>query len=670
MHLALHRTNQSIILKTLFTFTTILFAQLFFAQHVFPEYNQTNLNQVDVDGTNIVVSGTCDQFWVSTDNGTTWDRSEKNIDHIIDIQIIDGTSKVLIGGQEGAGIYDFSNNSYENIYSDQRVNHVLYKNEKIYLVCNQLVLASDLDQINFEFVASVSDSDRYNALDHSDNYLFLGTNLGELYKVNISDYQYSVVHTFTNAIRNLSWVNDNMGYVKVSAESNFYLTKNGGSTMEIVNLTEAATPLAYDENTIISLNTNRIVVSTDGGVTSEYIDTDNSEEYSLATNGIFTEDGTLYLVGYAGMIVKTNDFGNTMTHLNSQKRISINAIATNDNGAIFTGSTNGNYRYTADNGITWIEGKIEENDIKSVQINDEGVFYIGTEFALFKYDNSAFTQVAEGDFSHIIFHTGHWYQFKNLGGGFVEIQRSEDAINWEEKYSGLGVLSDVKIGVNNKIYVGLTNGYIVGSADGENWEKKSVDLGNNISEINFATDTKGYAITNGKLHQTLDGENWEEIRSGYLTDNLTLIDEDQILYTTGSSQKTIIHESSDSGASFSIPAKYCDTAKSSFLDNDNNLWIGQRFGGLIRVMTNDPVSTQDALLDDSIILFPNPAIKGEVLSSATEWDQIIVLDLYGNIVTKKGQGNQFQLPDYLHTGIYVLKIQRKSNWLSQKIVVR
>lgn len=667
-------------MKSIYTFFLLFIIHTTWAQVLDSDFVLSNLYSIDVDGENIVTGGSCDQFWLSTDGGDSWDYSDKVDFSPLSVKIIKGTDQVLLCGLEGAGVYDISDMTYTPVYTNERVNDIAIVESHAYFLSNYHVVKCDLADWSLSLIATLDDSgsDFYRSMDASENFLFLGSEEGVLSKVNLANEEVQTAYTFGSRVGGMSWANDMVGYIEVSGSNDFFVSKDGGATMQNTSLIESASALAYTEDIMISLNTNRIVLSMDGGMTSEFIDTKTTPQYSLALAGTFTDDGTLYICGYAGMIVKTSDFGHTIEHLNAFNRVDCHAIGINNDDEILAAGLDGYYKYSQDNGNTWEDGFIEGLEDSgfqwSIVHNDAGDFYLGNETALYEIVESNPEVVLTGNFKNLLFHEGAFYQIDNGDELNVHINHSEDLENWTTLYSTTGLVVDQNVSLDGDIIIGLKDAYIRGNLSSSEWYKNDIDIdasleGKSIREINFVDENIGYLIVNGQLYKTLDGETWNKIYSGYLMDNLQILGAEQLSVSRGSSNKLTVMESLDSGNSFQLVDSYCSIAFASTLASDHSIYYTQRFGGVVRSELSMPVSSLDELPSEPIVVSPNPVQNGSLVSFDQLSNKVRILDTQGRVVYFKTNTNQIEVPAYLATGIYFLQIENSDKVSVVKLMV-
>jgi|GEM_PF-6802581 len=104
-------------------------------------------------------------------------------------------------------------------------------------------------------------------------------------------------------------------------------TIDGGNTwVEIQDWPENNPVRVYNEDIIMTSNTNRFFVSTDGGATNTANYMSDDIHAGLIYNTRFDEDGNIYMVGESSMVLRSSDLGETYDNLIPNIRTHLNNI--------------------------------------------------------------------------------------------------------------------------------------------------------------------------------------------------------------------------------------------------------------------------------------------------------------------------------------------------------
>jgi len=296
---------------------------------IFPEVPYTELSEIAVEGDYIYTAGDCNTALLSKDAGQTWTTFSIE-DRIRNVRILPGSNgqKAIYQFQDEILVLDANTLEFEEISSGSLFlssgNYVSVEvdDKNVYVISNQNIHKSLAGgDYSWSKIADFNfDNDAVVVTDITENYMHIGTLNGSLFRVDLATDAVDLMNNFMNRIYAFDMVSDDLGYLTVQNFSHPIKTTDGGMTYtDLENLPENINVTGYGDDVIMTINTNRIYVSTDGGQTSTYIPMPEDGTYDLIYAKYVTNDGVLYLAGRSSTIVKSEDFGESFINLNEYK---------------------------------------------------------------------------------------------------------------------------------------------------------------------------------------------------------------------------------------------------------------------------------------------------------------------------------------------------------------
>jgi photosystem II stability/assembly factor-like uncharacterized protein len=387
-----------------------------------------------------------------------------------------------------------------------------------------------------------------------------------------------------------------------------------------------------------------------------------------------------------GGIYKSVNNGETWTRLNAYPSPECWAIAFNDSNHIFAGDgdTGGVYK-SIDNGVSWTEVLPNSVAPVDIEINEEGIIFVGTRDNFYRstnngnqwvscyqgLDNQIIASILIYSPSEIYVGTGYY----TSGNG---VYYSSDLGNtWEQK------------GLNGKIVYSLTSdqfsniyastkseGIYKLQNQGETWRQINQGLKNfDIFRIQMTPDNMLFACSEseGGIYRSIDyGESWQITGMVAGTMWQGLITESGNIYaaTDGGVQKY----NSSSGNWFALGLR---EVKNVVIDKDNVLFAGTRWNGVYASYddgntwnlttpiggTGTEIFTMALYPDNSILLGTNDYIKLST-DKGTSWSTIInqlPSSIIGNLVIGIDQmvyvtsGTNLCKTDDLESDFFIIK---------------
>jgi len=588
---------------------------------IYPTVPYSELNAIAVEGDFIYTAGDCNSALISTDGGENWET--------IEVEKLVANIRILPGSNGSKAVYQFIDGVYELdaftlefteisssslFLSSGSYISVETDDENVYVISSQNIHRGKVGEYDWEKIADFDfDNNSVLRTDITENYLHVGTLNGQFFNVHLETNEVVEKNDFMNRISAFDMVNDDLGYFTIQSFSNPIKTTDGGETYTALeNLPENINVKGYGDNVIMTINTNRIYVSTDGGASATYIPTPRDGTYDLIFSNYMTEDGTLYLAGRSSVIAKTEDFGMSFVNLNSYKRENLMDINIHSSG---TGvAVGGNYSIikTENGGAQWELTDIpleEGNFLNAALVLAQGKYIVAGSDALVIVENDQVVHTVERGLDALHYSNSGDYLIglQSSNNDYSIIKSTDGGLSWNTKAFLPGYSFNISQSSNGKIYVpGLDGDIYTSTDDGETWEIERFGVDLDVTRVLFYDDNIGIATTGTQLYKTEDGgQTATQIASGYIIRNMHFVNEDQIIYTTAQNAMTNVFESIDGGESFERVKTFCSQSFNSFKDEDNVVWFAQNGGHINNYQPQGTSSTQK-IIPTSTILYPNP----------------------------------------------------------------
>lgn len=620
-------------MKTLMTILAICISySISYSQNsAYPQSPYFDLYDIVVEGDNILSAGSCNQALYSRDGGITLNTFPISVESY---------KMAAVPGSNGTKAYLMSNSEIHILDSETEsvipavintgmtlsgtFHDIHTKGDDIIVIGSFAITRSNTNQYDFEslgeFEYASNDNIGYSSV--SENFVFMSTRKGKIFKTDLNNKTTELVYDFDTDVRGIAMGTDLIGYASVNAK--IFKTTDGGESWILKDgVIESLNPIAYGENIIISQNTNRLVVSTDGGETSDFLSTSGYKDIGLMNKGRFQDDGTLYLVGRAGTIAKSQDFGYTLESFNPVSKQDIQSITFDDNGNGLATAGEDVILVTSDGGNTWTDlnyqSEFEQNYIDGSALLNDGSILIGSGNGIVKIENGNSSQISTEEVTGMLYNSEKDYLIiaKYQGGDYLMKKSIDGGVTWETK----GFISDYGYNIHQsstgKIYIpGNNDEYYTSDDDGETWVTNVNPFGTYISSFSFLDEMNGLISTGNALHRTTDGgETFTQINNAYAISNLQMIAENNYLFTTAQNSSTTVYQTKNAGENWTIIDSYCSSSRASALVGDQ-YWLGQR-GGHINVTQVD-LSTGINKID-----IQDLAIKNNLLRST----DLLMIDL-------------------------------------------
>ncbi len=237
-----------------------------------------------------------------------------------------------------------------------------------------------------------------------------------------------------------------------------------------------------------------------------------------------TDNGTGWIVGAGGTVLKTTDNGLTWIKQSIGNYYSLYAVATSDGVNCYAGGYLGKFNISKDGGATWsVSTTNSTKDIRSIFVQSRGVVYISQDAGIIERtgdDGLTWTNQTTGITSAI-------FEIALLGSnGFAvgaqgKLLRTTDAgANWSlVPVHEIFDLTSVRMMDASKILVVGVNGQLLTSTNGGSSFESKFPFQNNVSQYAIAYDPGNYYLSvgeAGQINKSTNGVNWTVTTARYL----------------------------------------------------------------------------------------------------------------------------------------------------------
>lgn len=660
----------------------------------YPNQPYSNLYLIDVMDNYIYTIGSCNTMMISPDEGLTWSIMESPIGNgIIDLDIIPNTNgkKAIILKQGLIIVYDSQTDTYITISDDNlrlsagKYKSIIIKGNYVYVISNNSIHKSEIGVYTWSKSTKLNLGNDYTySSDFTENYIWIGTNSGKILKISFTDGIATTTTDLGGRIRNLDMVNDELGYAISSAKYNIQKTVDGANTFSILTgMPEAISPVGWGDNTIMSINTNRIYTSDDGGQTSKRYPLPDDGYTNLVSAYKMTDEGELYFVGKASMVIKTNDFAETFIHLNKIKRENLQSICINSTGEGYAIGGYSTFVHTSDNGKSWTPIELNLSPTKSF-INDiepigQNRFMLGHQNGTSIIEEGTVVQTDSIPCQLIMKSKIYNYIIasRRIGNEYMISKSNDNGSSWTDLFNAPIYVSDIKESNTGKIFItGENNTLIISEDQGLNWKIQEVSgLDRQISSMDFIDDNFGILSTGQAIYLTRDGgKTASALKTGYGLQNLKIIDNEHFIATSISNQKTSIFETVDQGNEWELTNTFCSKTYNIFYDNKNTVWLANEGGHINKHTILNPSKISELSNYNPIIAYPNPVKSGRDIFLTLKGNHLTSLQIIelatGKIIYKQSKIKSGKVSiKKLIPGLYILKTINSEDIYYNKLVV-
>lgn len=659
----------------------------------FPEVPFTSLTGVTAMGDNIIAAGTCGLAMYSSDGGGTWSFIDIGEEYYeVDPSRGSAGTAAYLSTRDEIFVLDVEANEMRStgvtaagLISGNFVDvHVGVDDAVVVGSIGVFSGGAELQNMALLSELSYDSDDRIIATSSTEGYVWVGLRKGKILRIDKATGVLEVVHDAEEDLRTISFGSDEVGYIGAAATTKISKTADAGATWTVLTaFSEVATLHAYGDNVIVSQNTNRLLVSTDGGMSTEYVPYPSEGLSAYLEDLTINSDGTMYMVGQASTVLRSSDFGLTYENLNAYPRETISNMTFSDDGSV--GFALGYYStllFTEDGGDTWTAADIEYSqnnpamnggvileDNSIILCTEVGIVKASKSDGLMPYSDETLVQMMYNQ------QEGYMMGVKYQGGNWLMRKSTDKGITWESKvllpnygytwgYSEGGLFI---VAIDNE-------SYMISRDHGESWMEVQHGFGNYVHSVSFYDMEHGLLSAGNQLYKTTDGAiTWEPISTGYLQSNTQMLSEDHYVFTSAQDFMTTVKETRDGGDTWNVIDSYCSQSMCSTMSGDR-YWMGQRFGHLNFTVIAPITSVHETGLEQ-VTLRSNMLRRGELLhftAMIVDIDQVVIFDAVGNPVNvqKSMLGDEVQIAtDNMTKGLYFVSLQDGNHPRASRFVV-
>ena len=573
---------------------------------IYPDLPNTLYVHLDVIDDHVYTSGTCDIISVSHDRGQNWSFVELQ-ESIRDLKILPNSNGSLALYLSSSKLHLFNGNDLSLTELDTDNLSLAIGNfislevddNNIYIIGRSKIYQTTLGEFNWTLLSDLmlDPSDRSNTSAVTTDFIYTGSFEGKIRKTSKSSGETQILPSFNETIYSISMVNNEQGYIDAKGEFSIFKTQNSWlDKIELTSMPEKINPLGFGTDILVTINTNRMYVSTDGGMSSTYVDYPQDGKISLVYTALFNENGTLYLGGRSTTFFSTSDLGQTYVNPQDHNRSDIYSIDFNNSGLGYALGNNTLLK-TSDGGTQWEEIEIDFGDdiyTNSLAVLNNDKLLIGHSDGMAIYQNDVLIHSNNIPTDRLEVDNQGQYILAIQSNGSV-LKSIDDGQSWIEKIAPQDAYAQSLFqNQNGKWYIGSTGENVYTSIDdGENWTIENWSH-SQIRSINFIDDNLGIFSAGGSLYRTTNGgATSESIASHYAINNLHFPTQNHIFFTSAQNSETRAYFSLDGGTNFERIKTFCSSSPSSYFDENQFVWLGQKGGHINKIQLNTSIIDND-----------------------------------------------------------------------------
>lgn len=493
----------------------------------------------------------------------------------------------------------------------------------LYVMSDDKIHYSALPNVDWQFLTDVDidDSDAIITSHINSSHLYMGTLKGPVYAAALSGGNFELLYQFDNRVRAFYLFDDGVGFVTIQSAAKPMKTTDGGvSWANMDEFGENAKLYAYDSDKMLTANTNRFYVSTDGGASTTYVPLFDNSDISLIQHASFAENGDLYLVGRSSTIIKSTDVGLTYENLNDYNRSDLYHISFDDTGRGVAAGGKALF-YSNDDGDNWASFDVSEflavdGYINSAALLPDNTILVGhNDGHAFIKDGALLSEAVTN--LDVIIHlpaSGSILAITDEGSENSILKSTDNGASWTSKHTSTDYSAKVRSTAGGKIYYCGSDGYLISEDDGETWEKITPTVEGFVSDMHLFDDGQSIFSISGELYESPDaGVTMTESSSAYALNNLYFLNSEHYIFTQRSSGNTTLRQKKADIPNTQIVETMCGEAAASFLV-DNTIWLSFRGGHIkkFEIETSPPNAVRH-IHTSPLTIHPNPAYLGAEL---------------------------------------------------------
>ena len=676
----------------LLALSLLCFISLCSAQNsIYPDAPYADLAFVDSRGDNIFALSTCRSAMYSKDGGANWTYIDVPDKYYRDMKIVPSSNGDLaifiVDAEMQAWNFDteeLSTIDISTIADAGKMRALEVADDVLYVIAREKIYYSELGTVDWQFLTDVdiTDSNAIITSHINSSHLYLGTLEGHVFSVALSGGAYELLYQFDNRVSAFYLFDDGIGYATIQLSVKPKKSSDGGATWTNMDeFGENAKLYAYDSDKMLTANTNRFYVSTDGGASTTYVPLFDNNDIGLIAHASFTANGELFLVGNSSTIIKSNDVGLTYENLNEYNRSDLGTISFKGNKGVAAGAQA--LLLSEDGGDSWSSFDVSQivaadGYINSAAILADDEVIVGHDegYAILKNGNLQSEGTTSLNTILSLPESGILLAVTQDGSDRHVIKSTDNGLTWATKFTTQEYLSKIRVTENGKIYFPKLDGYAYSEDDGENWSVVTNTIEGLVRDMHLLDDDTSIFSIDGKVYESPDGGiTMTEAGGGYALNNLHFLNSEHYIYTTLASNNTAIRQKKASNSNSSIVNTSCAAASGSFLQGDV-LWLSFRGGHINKYqITVDPPNSTKHITASPLAIQPNPSALGSELQFSDQLAKaghLQIFDQLGQVVLDDANFSAASLelsPSRFAAGTYFIALQYEGQHYRAKLVI-
>jgi photosystem II stability/assembly factor-like uncharacterized protein len=561
------------------------------------------------------------------------------------------------------------------------------------------------------------------------DFYFKSEDGGQSWEMDTVQPQIEDLHVYT-----VYFVNKNIGFIGAfignwtGGENAILKTVDAGKTWYQVFLHPYAGADVFffpDQNTGFSISSvpwysNSLLKTTDGGETWNLV-SDHLGRWTF-TGICMNDDGNGIIVGSAGQIYRSNDFGNTWEAAFSNEFLKYTidrAYITGDSSVLANAIVGGGgilyygVIESGDRGATWNETSSFPDGISAYFSLDDNIeFYGGTPGGIYKSGDGGetwvFHEFSDPEFQPVSidfidgqigftggFNEDEGYEFfKTTDQGETWMQIISNALHWVEPSGQLEFFNDSTGYIVGDIGYDTSCNILVSHDLGETWEIDTLPYKYDFNGIHFIDDQTGFLYGWRKVCKTINGgQDWFQVpidTQGYFNAISMSFPSPQTGYLVNGSGGfyEMIFKTTDGGDTWNSLSSPTTSGINSinFFEDDEGVIVGDNSiifrtitGGMVDIQDPAPVPGRQSMLT----CYPNPFKSQTTIFTTLDLPGNCLVSIYDfsgrkirqhlcssarageTVFTWDGKDD---IGNELPTGIYVISLESKAFRETLKIV--
>ena len=444
---------------------------------VFVDLLNNYINSIVTGFGNKIFAAAYNGVYLSTNDGVSWQLINPEMQSFIKYLTIDDNNIIYAAAIYSGFMYKSTdegenwiqcntglpNDEVSGLEFSDNTLFVSYKNAGIYRSTNA--------GTNWELTSSQIPNFEFNALSKTaDGKILLATSGGVFYSQNLGLDWTKPNNSITHLeITSINFTNNSQFFVGTS-DGGIFRSTNQGLSWEQFELID--TDNSYDVNGLEFLSDGNILASVHGNVINKslFVSTNSGNSWSHIGVGNNTQSGLtcLYIDQtdkiYCGEFSKffwTTNAG--IQWVNQPCSFSwIKDMVSNGNGIVLAATYGNGIYISTNNGIGFIESGLANQHARAVSVDNNGAFYAGSDYGLYKSTDNGITwiEIIPPTIISTVFDIKVAKNNTILAAGRGLFISSDDGVTWQSVQSGVEstYLTCISIDSLDNVYVGSYNG--------------------------------------------------------------------------------------------------------------------------------------------------------------------------------------------------------------------